>query len=218
MLDILRLLEEEKTLVGSGAHKTVYTSPYTDVNIKGAFVEKTWNKYSDKENAYKQEIIDNAIKKEYEIYQKNKDIISPIVEIDFDKKYMIQKKLDTKRATDELEQLEEYIKPYYNTISEDAYKILPEFFEFLIKKPKLINAIKNNIQDTQLVETYKRWIEFAKKVSKMDTTYTPQPIKTLKYSKSLEDTPAMIKPRTYIVDFHKGNIGYDGDKLKFLDI
>lgn len=207
MIKLINILENivkeaftKKTILGKGAHKATYPSLYKDVATEGEFVIKTWYKYPKLEDKYRQNVIDNIVKKEYEIYLKNKQLMAPIAKINFDKRYMIQKKLNTEKAKNEVDKLDIYIKPYYKDLPiDEEYHDPLEAFEALLEKPDILNTIKNNIKEPELVNIYDKWIEFTKKIGEMDTT----------------NSMGNKKP----IDFHLGNVGYDSDdNLKLLDI
>ena len=196
LLEQIREEIKEKPLLGKGGHKQVYTmTNYKSKDLPdSSFVAKKW-----KNN----DTVNGIVKREYEIYLKNKNMFAPIDKIDFNRQIMIQKRLDTKKAQLELSSLKKYVAPYYSLSVDYVYNDLPEFFEFLVEEPSVSKKVRDSIKSDQLKETYDRWIQFTKDMFAMDRKF-----------KNL-----LGNQRDLIVDFHDGNVGYDSDgKIKFIDI
>ena len=192
------LLEEIKSkgVVSKGGHKVVYpvSSVYKDSEIQGEFVVKKW-KNTDTVNA--------AIKREYDVYSKNKHLFAPISKIDFDRNIMVQKKLDIGKAQTELQRLKKYLKSYYEDYPDVVIQDLPQFFEVLAEDDNLADKIRKDIKESSIADSYDRWLKFVKDMNSMDKSYIDR----------------FGVGRTLVADLHDGNVGYDSDgKLKFLDI
>jgi len=192
------LLEEIKSkgVVSKGGHKVVYpvSSVYKDSEIQGEFVVKKW-KNTDTVNA--------AIKREYDVYSKNKHLFAPISKIDFDRNIMVQKKLDIGKAQTELQRLKKYLKSYYEDYPDVVLQDLPQFFEVLAEDDNLADKIRKDIKESSIADSYDRWLKFVKDMNSMDKSYIDR----------------FGVGRTLVADLHDGNVGYDSDgKLKFLDI
>lgn len=200
LVDILiEAIQEEikqKGVLSKGGHKFVYpvSSAYKDKEIQGDFVVKTWKDT---------DTVNGVIKREYDVYLKNKDMFAPISKIDFKRNIMVQKKLDIAKAQTELGNLKKYLKPYYEDYPDMVLQDLPQFFEVLAEDEDLAEEIRKKIKKPDVVSSYDRWLEFVQNMNDMDRSYTDR----------------FGKGRTLIADLHDGNVGYDSDgKLKFLDI
>jgi hypothetical protein len=190
---------KKKPQLGKGGHKFVYGSEiYKSKDISGDFVMKTWKPT---------ENVDSIIRREYDLYKKNPDMFAPIEKMDFKRRIMIQKKLDIGKAQQELQKLKKYMAPFYKDHPEFVYRDLPEYFEALVEdedeQEKVREAIVDQTsEDSDMVNVFDRWIEFVRDMFDMDRKYVDR----------------LGRNKDYIVDLHDGNVGYDGDKLKFLDI
>jgi len=200
LIDILKeILDEEirqKGVLSKGGHKFAYpvSKAYKDSSISGEFVVKTWK---DKDT------VDAAIKREYDIYSKNKDMFAPISKMDFKRRIMVQKKLDIGKAQSELQKLKKYLKSYYEDYPDVVLQDLPQFFEVLAEDEELAKKIRGEIKDSSVASSYDRWLQFVIDMNNMDKSYVDR----------------FGKDRSLVADLHDGNVGYDDDgKLKFLDI
>jgi hypothetical protein len=201
LMDILlEAIEEEiksKGVLSKGGHKYVY--PVSDKyksgqDISGNFVVKKWKDT---------EVTDGIVKREYDIYQKNKDMFAPIDRIDFKRRIIVQKKLDVGKAQMELGMLKKYLSPFYKDHEEFIYRELPAYFESLVEDDVEKDRVRATIKDSKALEVFDKWIDFTTDMLDMDRKYTDR----------------FGKDRTLIPDYHDGNVGYDTDgKLKFLDI
>lgn len=203
MVKLLSLLKEslkeeiqKKDAIDSGRHKIVYplSNAYKSrTNVSGNFVAKKW-KATD--------VIDGIIKREYDIYLKNKDLFAPIDYIDFKRRIMIQKKLDTSKAKSELSNLRIYLKKFYENHYEYVYRDLPAYIEAIAESPEEEKKVRISIPDKDMV-VFDKWLDFTKKLLDMDKSFIDR----------------FGKARILVPDYHEGNIGYDSDgELKFIDI
>lgn len=200
LIDILiEAIQEEiksKGVLSKGGHKFVYpVSPaYKDKEIQGEFVVKRWKDT---------DTVNGVIKREYDVYLKNKDMFAPISKIDFKRNIMIQKKLDIGKAQTELQKMKKYLKPYYEDYPDMVLQDLPQFFEALAEDGDLAKKIRYEIKEPDVAASYDRWLKFVQDMNSMDKAYIDR----------------FGKGKTLIADLHDGNVGYDDDgKLKFLDI
>jgi hypothetical protein len=145
---------------------------------KPQYVIKTWT-----------DATDSLVKQEYETSIKYPDLFARIDKINWDRRWMIQERLNTDQVDDELKEIASIL----NTASYDVLRRLKNMDKDKVRA--LLEFIGNlsfiDTQKTQLLIL--RWIKFLKEVDKIDTV----PDK----------------------DINSGNMGYDKDgKLKLLDI
>jgi hypothetical protein len=175
--------------LSKGGHKYVYVD---DDNPD--FVIKTWKPTG---------TVDDIIKREYDIYKRNRDMFAPIERMDFDNRVMIQKKLDIGKAQQDMQKLKKYLKPFYTEYPDYVLQDLPQYFEALVEDPAEYKKAKAAITNAADLVIFERWYDFVEEMLSMDKTFINK----------------MGNTKDYIIDLHDGNVGYDTDgKLKFIDI
>jgi hypothetical protein len=175
LLDILKEVIDEEIRRKSKMNKHgVFKSLY-NFETKPDYVIKTWTG-----NNY-------MVEKEYNVFEKYPDLFANILKVDWEKKYMIQERLDADRAFKELSELGDVLEVY---ISAHLKDVASSNKEYQIHEDREILSMV----DKNLVPIYNKWLEFFKKVIKIDIGSNPK-------------------------DTNPGNFGYDkSGKIKLLDI
>ena len=174
MLDEAAIKKEK--INNQGAFKKVFSFIH-----KPEYIIKTWDDRTD-----------ILAKEEYETSIKYPNLFAKIPKINFNKRWMIQEKLDTNQIDKELNELINLLAiPYPNQVIKRLQSMMDDkdrvknFLEF-IENVSLIDVKK-----TQLLVL--RWLKFLKEVDKIDTVDSK--------------------------DINHGNMGYDKNgNLKLLDI
>jgi len=158
----------------AGAFKSVFS-----FDSYPQYIIKTWDFRTD-----------SLVEKEYETSLKYPELYAKIVKINFDKRWMVQEKLDVDRVNKELNELAGELDlpiptPFHVTNYLEALAVNKK------EREKAIEKLKNKAPEK--LEMFERWLNFFTKIIRINT-------------------------KTYL-DFNQGNMGYDKEgNLKLLDI
>jgi hypothetical protein len=158
LLDILKeVIDEEirrkEKLNKRGMFKSVY-----NFETKPDYVLKTWgsNRYS----KYMDD--DNMVKREYDVFQKHPDLFANIIKVNWDKKWMAQEKLDSDKASNELEDLSDY---FDMTASE-----LTTHLEWASSDPETLAKDYSMLYkiDPSKATLYDKWTDFFRDIKRIN--------------------------------------------------
>lgn len=175
LLDILKeVIDEEIRRKPKMNKHGVFKSLY-NFETRPDYVIKTWTG-------------NNAmVEKEYNVFEKYPDLFANILKVNWEKKFMIQERLDADRAYRELRELGGVLEVY---ITDHIKEIATSNDENQIHNDREVLSMV----DKNLVPIYNKWLEFFKKILKINT------------GSNVKDT-------------NPGNFGYDkSGHIKLLDI
>jgi hypothetical protein len=151
-ISILRSLLKEAILKKDkmnkyGAFKSMY-----DLNTRPDLIVKVWKEKDD-----------YMAKDEYNTFKKYPDLFARIEKINFERRYMVQERLDTDRVHKDFKVMEKLLYvPYFNKFLEQVISKISESDD-----EKFVNAYDNFSQKDK--DTLLRYLKFFRKVRDIDT-------------------------------------------------
>ncbi len=141
----------------------IETRRKVQINTDGAFkIVYDYEKNPDKIVKMFPQHLKVSVKKEYQGALKYPDLFAKVYKVNFDKNYIIQQKLDTKKAKDELSEFGDH----YDMLRSEVL----DYFENVVRDPKETKEVIDefNKVNPELGKKVKKWLEFTKKVTELN--------------------------------------------------